>query len=57
MRLATRAHVGKDAIQIEGTMAKGILIAAFDFAKAHEDEFHDWYDLGHLVGRAYRRSG
>jgi hypothetical protein len=32
-------------------MARGILIAAFDFAGAHEDEFHDWYDLEHLPER------
>jgi len=32
-------------------MAKGILIAAFDFSGAHADEFHDWYDLEHLPER------
>ena len=32
-------------------MAKGILIAAFDFSGAHTDEFHDWYDLEHLPER------
>jgi hypothetical protein len=32
-------------------MARGILIAAFDFSKAHEDEFHDWYDLEHIPER------
>jgi hypothetical protein len=32
-------------------MAKGILIAAFDFSGAHEDEFHDWYDLEHVPER------
>ncbi len=32
-------------------MAKGILIAAFDFSTAHEDEFHDWYDLEHIPER------
>jgi len=32
-------------------MAKGILIAAFDFSNAHSDEFHDWYDLEHLPER------
>jgi hypothetical protein len=32
-------------------MPKGILIAAFDFSKAHEDEFHDWYDLEHIPER------
>ena len=26
-------------------MTKGILLVAFDFSTAHEDEFHDWYDL------------
>ena len=32
-------------------MAKGQLIAAFDFSAAAEDEFHDWYDLEHLPER------
>jgi hypothetical protein len=32
-------------------MAKGILIAAFDFSKAQADEFHDWYDLEHIPER------
>jgi hypothetical protein len=32
-------------------MAKGVLLVAFDFANAHEDEFHDWYDLEHLPER------
>ncbi len=33
-------------------MDRGILIAAFDFTGAHEDEFHDWYDLEHVPERA-----
>jgi hypothetical protein len=32
-------------------MAKGLLIAAFDFSTAHADEFHDWYDLEHIPER------
>jgi len=32
-------------------MAKGLLLAAFDFSHAHGDEFHDWYDLEHLPER------
>ncbi len=32
-------------------MAKGLLIAAFDFSNAHADEFHDWYDLEHVPER------
>ncbi|MGA9868128.1 MAG: hypothetical protein WBQ75_17015 [Acetobacteraceae bacterium] len=32
-------------------MGRGILIAAFDFRDAHEDEFHDWYDLEHVPER------
>jgi hypothetical protein len=32
-------------------MAKGQLIAAFDFSSVAEDEFHDWYDLEHLPER------
>jgi hypothetical protein len=36
---------------MEEAMAKGILLVAFDFTKAHEDEFHDWYDLEHVPER------
>jgi hypothetical protein len=32
-------------------MAKGILLVSFDFSTAHEDEFHDWYDLEHVPER------
>lgn len=32
-------------------MARGILLVAFDFTNAHEDEFHDWYDLEHVPER------
>jgi hypothetical protein len=32
-------------------MAKGLLLMAFDFSTAHEDEFHDWYDLEHVPER------
>jgi hypothetical protein len=32
-------------------MSKGILLVAFDFTNAHEDEFHDWYDLEHVPER------
>lgn len=32
-------------------MAKGILIAAMDFTRVAEDEFHDWYDLEHIPER------
>ena len=32
-------------------MAKGLLLAAFDFSTAHEDEFHAWYDHEHLPER------
>ena len=32
-------------------MAKGLLIASFDFAGAAADEFHDWYDLEHIPER------
>lgn len=32
-------------------MAKGLLVAAFDFSSAHADEFHDWYDHEHLPER------
>ena len=32
-------------------MNKGILLVAFDSTIAHEDEFHDWYDLEHLPER------
>ena len=29
----------------------GLLAVAFDFATAHADEFHDWYDLEHIPER------
>lgn len=32
-------------------MAKGLLIAAFDFSGVAADEFNDWYDLEHLPER------
>jgi hypothetical protein len=32
-------------------MAKGLLVAAFDYSTAHADEFHDWYDLEHIPER------
>ena len=32
-------------------MAKGILIAAMNYAPTAEDEFHDWYDLEHVPER------
>ena len=32
-------------------MAKGILLVGFDFTNAHDDEFHDWYDLEHVPER------
>ena len=32
-------------------MARGLLVAAFDFSTAHTDEFHDWYDLEHIPER------
>jgi hypothetical protein len=35
----------------EARMARGVLLAAMDFSNAHEDEFHDWYDLEHLPER------
>jgi hypothetical protein len=35
----------------ESIMAKGLLIASFDFSAANADEFHDWYDLEHVPER------
>lgn len=32
-------------------MGKGLLLVAFDYANAHADEFHDWYDLEHVPER------
>ncbi|HEX2940118.1 MAG TPA: hypothetical protein VHO91_03660 [Rhodopila sp.] len=32
-------------------MPKAILLVGFDFANAHADEFHDWYDLEHVPER------
>jgi hypothetical protein len=29
----------------------GLLVACFNFARAPEDEFHDWYDLEHVPQR------
>src|SRR5216683_5247726 len=50
--LETSAGLGDDAPnRWEGSMAKGILVAAMDFSAAPEDEFHDWYDLEHVPER------
>lgn len=35
----------------KGLLAKGLLIAAFDFSGVAADEFHDWYDLEHIPER------
>ncbi len=32
--------------------AMGLLVAGFNYATAHEDEFNDWYDLEHVPERA-----
>ena len=32
-------------------MANGLLFVLFDYSGAHEDEFHDWYDLEHVPER------
>jgi hypothetical protein len=32
-------------------MAKGLLIATFDFSNVAKDEFNDWYDLEHIPER------
>lgn len=32
-------------------MANGLLFASMNYASAHEDEFHDWYDLEHVPER------
>lgn len=32
-------------------MPKGLLLAAFEFSTAHEDEFHAWYDTEHIPER------
>lgn len=32
-------------------MAKGLLIASFNFKNVAEDEFHDWYDTEHIPER------
>jgi hypothetical protein len=36
---------------MERAMARGLLLAVFDYANAAEDEFHDWYDLEHIPER------
>jgi hypothetical protein len=52
-QLASKPHLRDDAGKQteEILMAKGILLVAFDFTDAHEDEFHDWYDLEHIPER------
>ena len=35
----------------EIAMANGLLFASMNYAGAHEDEFHDWYDLEHVPER------
>ena len=32
-------------------MAKGVLVAAFEYSNVAEDEFNDWYDLEHIPER------
>ncbi|HUN41353.1 MAG TPA: hypothetical protein VMU81_13765 [Acetobacteraceae bacterium] len=32
-------------------MPTGLLLVGFDFTNAHDDEFHDWYDLEHVPER------
>lgn len=32
-------------------MARGLLLASFDFSTVQADEFHDWYDLEHIPER------
>ncbi|MBT6431197.1 MAG: hypothetical protein HOK30_26260, partial [Rhodospirillaceae bacterium] len=32
-------------------MAKGLLLAVFNFSNLAADEFHDWYDLEHVPER------
>jgi hypothetical protein len=50
--VARRRQSSHDLAKLrEGSMAKGILIAAMDFQAGREDEFHDWYDLEHVSGR------
>jgi hypothetical protein len=43
--------LNSDQTTWEGAMAKGLLIATFDFLTAHADEFHDWYDHEHIPER------
>jgi hypothetical protein len=52
-KLAPRRDLRDDARKRteEARMAKGILLVGFDFSTAHEDEFHDWYDLEHVPER------
>ena len=32
-------------------MAKGVLVAAFEYSNVAEDEFNDWYDMEHIPER------
>src|SRR5580658_7638924 len=54
-RLATEQRIvpgsARDRTGEETAMAKGLLFASFDYSGAHEDEFHDWYDLEHIPER------
>jgi hypothetical protein len=44
-------RVSSRTTQEDNAMGKGLLFASFDFSAAHEDEFHDWYDLEHIPER------
>jgi hypothetical protein len=46
-----RAVPGSWNAHREDVMANGLLFMAFDSSPAHQDEFHDWYDLEHVPER------
>src|SRR5215470_2843086 len=48
---AIRLYDAKNEFSRRLPMAKGLLLAVFDFSSAHADEFHDWYDLEHIPER------
>jgi hypothetical protein len=48
---ADRVRIGAVRTREETAMPKGLLFASFDYSGAHEDEFHDWYDLEHIPER------
>jgi hypothetical protein len=47
----SRADLKKITKERSFIMAKGLLIASFNFSNVAEDEFHEWYDTEHIPER------